>query len=236
MTLKLFPPSFSVNRLVLIATFVLLCSALATAQTYSNLDTLSGWQSCGGCAGANGVGPNTPRSLGITSSPSVDGSALRFSISPTQSYSNALWYKSVSPSGATHYAYDFYVFFKSLTAPQALEFDVMQGNGGRARTFGTECKPAAHLWKIWGNSQWYNSVNCSLAAGKWNHVIWEFSRASGGVTFVSVTVNGVKHYVNRTFGTRSTGATYLHATVQLDGNVNRTAYSIWVDKLTLAAF
>ena len=79
-------------------------------------------------------------------------------------------------------------------------------------------------------------MNCSLAAGKWNHVIWEFSRANGGVTFVSVTVNGVKHYVNRTFGTRSTGATYLHATVQLDGNVNRTAYSIWVDKLTLAAF
>ena len=70
----------------------------------------------------------------MASSPSIDGSALRFSIAPQVSYSNALWYKSVSPSGATHYAYDFYVFFKSLTAPQALEFDVMQGSGGRAHT------------------------------------------------------------------------------------------------------
>jgi len=236
MTSKLFPHTSIANRLLVIATFALLCAALATAQTYSNLDTTSGWQSCGGCAGAGGVGPNTPRSIGMASSPSIDGSALRFSIAPQVSYSNALWYKSVSPSGATHYAYDFYVFFKSLTAPQALEFDVMQGSGGRAHTFGTECKPAMHLWKIWGSGRWNNSVNCNLVAGKWNHVNWEFSRASGGTTFISVTVNGVKHYVNRTYSSQSTGANYLHATIQLDGNVNRVAYSTWMDKLTLTAF
>jgi len=234
MTSKLFPHRLIANRLLVIATFALLCTALAAAQTYSNLDTSSGWQTCSGCAG--GSTSSTPHSLGMTSSPSIDGSALRFSIFPTRSYSNQLWYKSVSPSGATHYALDFFVFFKSLTAPQALEFDVMQGSGGRAHTFGTECKPAAHLWKIWGSGRWNDSVNCNLAAGKWNHVIWEFSRASGGTTFVSVTVNGVKHYVNRTFSSQSTGANYLHVTVQLDGNVNRVAYSTWMDKLTLSAF
>ena len=236
MTLQKFPSRKFVKLALTIASFAILTSAVGLAQTYSNLDTSSGWWSCGGCAGANGVGPNTPRSLGMASSPSLDGSSLKFSIFPTVRYSNALWYKSVSPTSASHLTYDYYVFFKNTWDPQALEFDIMEGNGGRGRTFGTECKPGARLWKIWGNHTWNNSVTCDMKAGRWNHVTWEFSHANGGTQFVAVTVNGIKRYVNRTYPSQSNGAYFLHPTVQLDGNSSATDYSIWVDKLSIHAF
>src|SRR5438105_8893362 len=123
-----------------ISLVVAFASAMAFSQTtYSNIDAIAGWQSCGGCAGAGGIGPNTPRSLSISSSPSLDGAALKFSIAPTRAYSNALWWKALTAVSATHFVYDFNIFFRNLSDPQALEFDIMQASGGRRHIFGTEC-------------------------------------------------------------------------------------------------
>lgn len=234
MTLQKFPSRKFVKLALTIASFAILTAAVSLAQTYSNLDTTSGWTSCTGCAG--GSTSSQPHSLSMASSPSLDGSSLKFSIFPSRAYSNTLWYKAISPTGNAHLTYDFYVFFKNTWDPQALEFDIMEGNSGRGHTFGTECKPGMRLWKIWGYSKWNNSVTCDMKAGKWNHVTWEFSHANGGTQFVAVTVNGIKRYVNRTFPSNSTGAYYLHPSVQLDGNSSATDYSIWVDKLSVHAF
>src|SRR5579864_8258688 len=109
-------------RITLVVAFA---SAMAFSQsTYSNINTLSGWQSCGSCAGSGGTGPNTPRSitLGIAS-PSLDGKSVRFSIAPTQAFSNALWWKQLGGSNANNFIYDFFIYIKNPSASQALEFD-----------------------------------------------------------------------------------------------------------------
>src|SRR5579864_8624290 len=234
MTLQMFPSRKFVKLFLTIASIVIFASLASMAQTYANIDTTSGWTSCTGCAG--GSTSSEPHSLSMVSSPSLDGSSLKFSIFPTRAYSNTLWYKAIPPTSASHLTYDYYVFFKNTWDPQALEFDIMEGNSGRGHTFGTECKPGVRIWKIWGNGTWNTSVTCDLKAGRWNHVTWEFSHANGGTQFVAVTVNGIKRYVNRTFASQGTGAFYLHPSVQLDGNANRTAYSEWIDKLTVRAF
>lgn len=219
-----------------ISLVVAFASALAFSQTsYSNLDIIAGWQSCGSCAGSGGTGPNTPRSLTLSASPSMDGSALKFSIAPTRAYSNALWWKSVTAVTATQFTYDFWIYFNRLTDPQALEFDVMAAGGGRKHTFGTECEPSRHLWKVYGSGAWQASVPCNFNAGQWNHVVWEFSGANGKTTFVSVTVNGNKSYINKSYSAASSSSHYLHPTVQLDGNSSHTAYSLWVDQLQVTA-
>src|SRR5436309_1024751 len=98
----------------LLVVLAALFSGLAYSQTFSNIDNTSGWQSCGSCAGSGGTGPNTPRSLSLAqASPSLDGSSAKFSIFPTSSYSNALWWKQLGGTSAYHFVYDFYSYIKS---------------------------------------------------------------------------------------------------------------------------
>jgi hypothetical protein len=216
---------------------VLILSLPLWAQTTLNIPADTSWQSCGGCAGVGGVGPNTPRFLSVVSSPSLSGRALRFSISPRSAFSNALWWKVLGGNSATGIAYDFDVQMSNLGAPQALEFDVFDGTGGRLYLFGTECDvTGARQWRVWGNRRWNSTgLACALHAG-FNHVTWEFSRAGGQVRFVAVTVNGAKHMINRNYAPTGTGGSFVHPTVQLDGNASRTAYAIYVDRMNLKYF
>ena len=64
----------------------------------------------------------------------------------------------------------------------------------------------------------------------------EFARSSNQTTFVSVTLNGKKSYINRTFNTFGVNASELNTAVQLDGNSNSTPYSMWVDKMQVTAW
>ena len=219
---------------------VAFASAMAFSQsTYSNINALSGWQSCGSCAGPGGSGPNTPRSLTLgIASPSLDGKSARFSIAPIQSFSNALWWKQLGGTSANNLIYDFFIYIKNPGASQALEFDVNQASNGVRHIFGTECDLlGAHGWRVYGNGRWNSTgVTCALKAGQFNHVVWEFSRANGGTHFVSITVNGVKHMINRTYPARSSSSHELNVAVQMDGNASRTAYSIFLDEIKLTTF
>ena len=218
---------------------VALFSAMAFAGTYFNLDDSGNWASCGTCAGAYGRGPNTPHSLAVgVRSPSLDGSSARFSIYPYASFSNALWWKNVGSNSSYHFTYDFYVYITNPGVSQALEFDVNQASNGQRHIFGTECDmQGSHQWRVWGNNVWNSTgIYCSMPAYHWNHVTWEFTRYNGRTNFVAITVNGAKHYVNRSYGAYSSGANFLNAAVQLDGIAGTHSYSIWTDRMSLSAF
>jgi len=236
-----------VARIAAIVCFALgfLVNHAANAQTtISNIDQMSGWQSCSSCAGAGGSGPSTPHSLVQNqSSPSLDGKSAKFSISGSTAYANALWWKQLGGQNSAHnFVYDAYYYIKNPTAPQALEFDVNQTVNGKWFVFGTECvlKGTPH-WDVYDpyHRKWIaTTVPCKVPkAYSWNHVVVEFHRTTTGMNqFVSVTVNGVKSYFNKTYTPKAGSSSTVNVAFQMDLNRSATAYSVWLDKLKLTSW
>lgn len=205
---------------------------------YQMIQSMSGWQNCGSCAGSGGKGPDTPRYMHqFISTPSMTGKASEYWIGPKVPYSNALFWKQLgAQSGASHFAYDLYFYVKNPSAPQAIEFDMNQSVNSRKFIFGTQCDIKNHHdWDVWdtANGKWVQTgIACSAPpAYTWNHLTLEFARSGSQTTFVSVTLNGKKSYINKTFNTFGVNASELNTAVQLDGNGSDTAYSMWVDKM-----
>lgn len=213
------------------------------AKDYTNIDQMSGWDSCDKCAGAGGDGPSATHTLSQNlSSPAMDGKAAQFYLKGSKAYSNALWWKQLGANpNVSNFTYDLYFYLKTPSAAQALEFDVNQSLSGKKYIFGTECDikdhhawmiydAAAHSWKT-------TSVACSApAAYKWNHLTLEFQRSNGQMKFISVTLNGKKSYFNRTYGPASSSSKELNVAVQIDGDGHNTPYSEWADKITLNTY
>ena len=210
---------------------------------YQMIQAMPGWESCDTCAGEGGHGPKTPHSMTqYEATPSLSGQATEYWIGPQVPYSSSLFWKQLGANAnASHFIYDLYFYMKNATAPQALEFDMNQSVGGRKFIFGTQCDINDHHdWDVWdtANGRWIQTgIACSaLPAYTWNHLVLELARNDSQTTFVSVTLNGNKSYINQTFNTFGVNASELNAAVQLDGNSTNTAYSIWVDKMQVTAW
>jgi len=239
------PIRFTAGRIVrlaaVIAAFAIMSGVALAQTTFSNLDQKTGWQSCTTCAGAGGNGPSASysTSAGI-SSPSMDGASRKFSIGGSTRYANALWWKQLGGnSGASHFKYDLYFYTKTPSAPQALEFDVNQSRSGKKFIFGTECDyNGSHTWKVYDpyNHVWRStSVACTRPkAYTWNHLVLEFNRTSTGKTgFLTVTINGAKHYFNRSYSPKSSGVSEINVAFQMDLNGSATDYSVYLDQVKL---
>ena len=226
--------------LALVAALTLAGGAIAGTVTKSNIDQMTGWEHCTVCAGTAGAGTKATYSLqqGI-GTPSMDGRSIKFSLGGTNNYSNALWWKQLGSDGTKHnFKYDVYFYLKNPGASQALEFDVNQSTGGKKYIFGTQCAMKRGYMDIWSAaSSWiHTSIPCSTfrTAYKWHHLVWEFQRTSDHrVKFVAVTVNGVKHYLNKTYAPKAAGSNEINVAFQLDGDKYQTDYSAWLDKVTL---
>ncbi|HYY68424.1 MAG TPA: hypothetical protein VE734_01725 [Terriglobales bacterium] len=232
----------AVRRSTFWLALAVLLSTAAFAASVTNIDQMSGWESCTSCAGSGGSGPQAYYSVWIfQSSPSLDGASARFNLAGSTPYSNALWWKQLTPSpGAHNFQYDFWVYLTNSSAPQALEFDVNQSVNGKKFIFGTECDfKYLHVWKLWDsyNGTWVpTGVGCApFQAYSWNHFILEFQRTwNDQVFFIDIVINGQRYYFNRTFQPKhGIDASELNVAVQLDGDYRQTPYSVWVDKITL---
>lgn len=215
----------------------------STAVTLSNIDQMTGWQSCTTCAGAGGNGPTATFSMTQNvASPSLDGKSAQFFIGGTTAYSDALWWKQLGAvNTAKNFKYDLYFYLTTPQYAQALEFDSNQAIGTERFIFGTQCniKTGSTLghWDVWGNADgnWLSTgIACSMpAAFQWHHLTWEFKRTATQVTYVGFTYDGVTHYVNRTYTARPSSVKELNVAVQLDGDSAMQDYSEWVDKISL---
>jgi hypothetical protein len=213
------------------------------AKVYSSVDQMSGWSHCSSCAGIGGAGSVVPYSMSQNqSSPSMDGRATMFYLGGGKAYSDALWWKQLGPNPAvSHLVYDTYFYYTNAGAPQSLEFDVNQALNGFKYIFGTQCSiRGSHTWDVWDNvnKRWRSTgIGCSsLPTYKWNHLVWELERTGGKLHFISVTLNGVKHYVNRYYSPRASSTKELNIAFQMDGNYKQTPYKVWLDKTTLKAW
>lgn len=214
-------------------------SSTSSGTAYTNIDQMTGWNSCTKCAGKDGSGPTATYSMTHVSSPSKDGKAAQFSIGGSSSYANALWWKQLKAQGsAHHFVYDLYFYLKSPNYAQALEFDVNQAVNGKKYIFGTECNiKGSGTWRVWSASTSWQStgIPCGRpSAYTWHHLTWEFQRTSDGhVKFISVTLDGKKSYVNRAYSPKSSSVSELNVAVQLDGDKNMDDYKMWTDKMKL---
>jgi hypothetical protein len=210
-----------------------------TGTLISNIDQMTGWASCDRCAGANGAGPVTKYSMTQNiASPSLDGRGIEFKLMPVSSYNNALWWKQLGAQpGASHFVYDMYFYIKNPSASQALEFDVNQSLGGKRYIFGSECgMRAGGTWRIWDyNLHWQSTgIACAAtAAFVWHHLTWELERVNGKTHFIAVTLDGVRHYVNRYYTPQPVSVNELNVAFQMDGINTPITYSVWVDKVSL---
>jgi hypothetical protein len=225
-----------------LAIMFLVSSASAGTATYSSLQK-SKWSSCSTCAGAGGSGPTASYSQALyVGTPSLTGSSSKFSIGGSKPYANALWWKQVGANSAAHnFTYDLYFYIKNPSVAQALEFDVNQSVGGHKYIFGTQCNiKGTGTWDVWSvKTRWMSTgIPCHApAAYTWHHLTWQFQRTSNNqVKFISVTLDGATHYVNRLYAPQSSGVNELNAAFQMDGNSSMTSYQVWLDKVTLTAW
>ena len=212
----------------------------AGAITMSNIDQMTGWQSCTVCAGAGGNGPVATYSMVQNqASPSMDGRSAKFGISGSTPYSDALWWKQLGAAdSATNLRYDVYFYITNPGVAQALEFDANQANGSRRWIFGTQCNiKGANHWDVWGNANgnWISTGIACFAptAFKWHHLTWQFKRTATQVIYVAFTYDGVTHYVNRVYTNRASSVHELNVAFQMDGDSRMEPYSTWLDKVTL---
>jgi hypothetical protein len=227
--------------LVLFSAAVFAQITTSATTSYTNIDQMSGWESCDACAGSGGTGPSVPYSMTqYISSPSLDGKSAKFWLGGSTPYSQALWWKHLTAQpNAHHFLYDLYFYVTNSSAPQALEFDVNQSANNHHFIFGTQCDiRKSKQWDVWDDIYRKfipTGIPCSApAAYKWHHLILEFYRTTDNHTkFIAVTLDGVKHYIGKTYSTRSTSASSLSTAFQMDGNYLETHYSTWLDKIKL---
>jgi len=215
----------------------------STAKVFNKIEEMTGWQSCDVCAGAGGQGPNTPHWMAQNqTTPSLDGNSAELHIDPPVSYADALWWKQLgSVDTATHFVYDISFYLANPSAPQALEFDVNQSLLGYKYIFGSECGfTGAKQWKIWDYTlRWQSTgISCTPVMIKgWHKLRWEFERTAGRHTrFVAITVDGVRTTINRYYTPKPSSVRELNVAVQIDGNKNMVAYSLWIDAVKLSVW
>ncbi len=210
----------------------------ADSKTFTNIEQMDRWHACSACANAGGGA--TYSMTQNQSSPSLDGNSTRFSLGGTTPWSHALFYRWMSnDSTATHFVYDLNYYYKNASGSSGMEFSVSQRKGYQWYRWDTQCSYLNGNWRLWDNKygRWVDtSIPCKRPSPyTWTHVIFEGQRVSGKVLFVSITVNGKKYYVNKSYYPKamssSNSAVNIH--YQMNGDRYQTDYQTWGDKFTL---
>lgn len=210
------------------------------ATVFSGIQRMTGWQSCTTCAGSGGNGPAaTFWTKQFVTSPSLSGASMEFSLGGSVPYSDAIWWKQLGAhDGATHFQYDLDFFLTNPQDAEALEFDVNQSIGNKKFIFGTQCNiKSGGTWDVWdtaGNAWRSTGIACPMpSANQWHHLTWEFYRDSSLTYFVALTLDGVRHDVNRSYFAKPSSANEINVAFQMDGDSAQHGYSAWLDNVTL---
>jgi hypothetical protein len=156
---------------------------LAGAVTFSNLDDIQSWGSCGttSCAGGGANATSFPITYG-NPTPSKDGASAHIQINGP-GYANALWwYKMGAQDTKTNYLWDFWFYIPSNADAQAIEHDIWQStsiNGTMKKfMFGTQCDYTDGFWDTWNGTTWVQSpFSCGMfSTGTWHHLVYFVQR------------------------------------------------------------
>jgi hypothetical protein len=179
-------------------------------------------------------------------SPSMDGKSTQFFLGGSTPYSDAMWTKRVSGSASyKHFIFDTYYYVKDPGAIQGLEFNITNYSNLKGYTFGFTCSiKSGGVWKIsvpnsstskMSEMHWESTgIACAApSAYTWHHISFEGQRTTDNkVLMISLTIDGNKHYLNKTMYARSCPSGWAGVTthIQLNGDSKQTDYSLWADK------
>jgi hypothetical protein len=232
-------------------------------STMYNLQASEGWISWGELPPDYGI--CNPCGSGITwsmeqhiSNPSRDGNSTQYNVGGTTPYSDALFSIKLIGQGSTqnlpdnnhtllptlhNFTYDAYFYTGDLSQAQALEFDINMFFDSLSLIWGHQCNiKGGNVWDIWDNatSHWVSAgVPCYPVNNGWNHVILQVQRESdNSLLFQSITFNGVKSVINKTYGTNSAPASWWGITVnyQIDGNYEQSPYTTYLDNFNFTYY
>ena len=225
-----------------VALLILMLAIVAVASnatTVSRIEDKTGWHSCSSCTKSTG----TASSYSMTqflSSPSQDGSSSKFHLSTSQPLADVVWFKRLSnSSSATHFSYTVHYYFKHPNIPTGMEFSANERVGYQWYRWDWQCSYYFGVWRVWDNSRgtWVNtSVGCPRpSAYQWTSVHFEGHRSNGKVYFDAITINGNKHYVNKTFYPKKMSSSSSSVTVhfQMNGDKAATDFDVWGDQFSL---
>lgn len=218
---------------------ILFSAVVLNATTVDHLEDKSGWHSCSTCTKSTGTATSYFMSQ-LLASPSQEGSSTKFHLGTTQSLSDVLWFKRITDSSsATHFAYTVHYYYKHPSVPTGMEFSASQHVGYKWYRWDWQCSYYYGVWRIWDNahSTWVNlSVPCRRpAAYSWTAVKFEGHRYNGKVYFDALTINGTKHYVNRSVYPKSLSykGSWVDIHFQLNGDKAATDFDVWGDRFSL---
>jgi hypothetical protein len=216
-------------------------------STIANIDQMPGWESCtrllNGQVCASGIGDAGYSMEENIANPSLNGHSAEFDIWGNVGYSNALFWKQVTPNdNATHFVFDWWTYIEQPQVSQALEFDLNQTVNKTKYIFGSECNfKDTGKWDIWDGltGKWIpSSLTCAVfRANSWNHFTWNLERVNGKVHYISLAINGTTYPVEMwEYPQSNVDARELNAAVQLDGDWRQDPYSIWVNEISITAW
>ena len=203
---------------------------------YNDIEEMSGWYTY-----PDQGNPVCSSKPSLTSTPSLDGIAGKFYLGPKGQFNNCLWpIKLGSSSTATHFTLDTYYQLSNSASAQGVEFSSNKHIGTKWYKFSVQCSYHKGVFSVWdtaGNKWSATTIPCKRpASGSWDHLTVQTQISNGKAVFLSLTLNGVTHTINKSFYPISKPNSYSYGVhFQMDGNRAGNAYYVWVDnfKFTL---
>jgi hypothetical protein len=227
-----------------IATTSMQVNVVAQDVGATDIQDRTNWVSCSAviagstCAAGHGVAEST---LSLDqATPSLDGSAAKFSLAGSHAYSNELYWTPLGGgSNVSHFSLDLWFYVDVGDAPQSLEFDVNQTFGGTRWTWGSQCDfDQTHHWTIWDplNEVWVpTSVACNhFPSNTWIHLIWTLERVGNQVHYITLSVADQTYSVDTYYTAQPNWfQEEIDIAFQMDGNYKQQPYNVWLDKVNL---
>jgi hypothetical protein len=221
----------------------------SNATAYTNLEDKAPWGQCssGSCSG--GVASTSTYWMAQNqTTPSLDGSSAEFFMAGAPYATDLFWVKFGNSATASHFISDFnvYVDQASLTAVEALEFDLYHVANNMKYMFATECDYWTGKWDVWNEAtqHWIGSnASCSkFTPGAWHRVQWAVERVGAQTHYLSVTVDGVTQNISDAYAWQPAVSTNwqngnLGFQVQQDLSLYPgSGFHEWLDKMTVYAW
>jgi hypothetical protein len=173
----------------------------------------------------------------LTSSPSLDGTSGKFYLGPHGQYNNCLWPILLgSSTTATHFTLETYYRLSDPSKSQGIELSSNKHIGTKWYKFSVQCSYNKGVWSVWDTAggKWSaTNIPCKRPAwNSWDHLTVKTEISNGKAVFLSLTLNGVWHSINKSFYPESKSSSYSFGVhFQMDGNQAGNAYYAWVENL-----
>jgi len=141
-----------------------------------------------------------------------------------------------SSSTATHFRLDAHYRLNNPSVSQGIEFSSNKHVGTKWYKFSVQCSYNKGVFSVWdtAGAKWSaTTIPCKRPSlNSWDHLTVDTQISNGKAVFLSLTLNGVQHPINRSFYPITKASSYSFGVhFQMDGNRAGNAYYAWVDNL-----